>query len=42
MKTKLILGYNGHGKKFGIIRFANGFTLRAWKVALHVWKPAPL
>lgn len=39
MKTSLIFGYKGHGKKVGIIRFKNGFTLRAWSIALHIWKP---
>ncbi len=36
---KLIFGYRGHGKRWGKIGFANGFTLRAGSVALHIWQP---
>lgn len=42
MKLRLILNYCGHGRKFGVIHFRNGFTLRAWRVALHVWRCSPL
>ena len=38
LHCRLILGYAGHGKRFGIIRFANGRTFRAWGVAIHVWR----
>lgn len=37
-RAKLITGYRGHGKRWGRINFANGFTLRAGKIALHLWK----
>lgn len=35
----LIFGYRGHGKRWGKISFANGFTLRAGSIALHIWRP---
>ena len=36
----LILGYRGHGRRYGIIPFGNGYTLRAGNVAVHVWRVA--
>jgi hypothetical protein len=39
MKATLIFGYHGHGKRWGLIRFGNGITLRAGAVAVHVWRP---
>lgn len=35
----LVFGYSGHGERWGKITFANGFTLRAGSVALHIWQP---
>lgn len=39
---KLIFGYRAIGKHYGLIRFGNGFTLRAGPVALHIWRPRGL
>lgn len=38
----LILGYRGPGKRWGKINFRNGFTLRANRIALHIWWPRGL
>jgi hypothetical protein len=38
-KLALIVGYRGHGKRWGKINFGNGFTLRAGPIALHIWWP---
>lgn len=38
IKVRLLTQYCGHGKRWGMIRFANGFTLRAGRVALHIWR----
>ena len=35
-KFRLIFGYCGHGKRWGIIPFGNGRTLRAGHIALHI------
>jgi hypothetical protein len=35
----LIFGYRAPGRRWGKINNANGFTLRAGSVALHIWKP---
>lgn len=40
MKIRLIVGYRGYGKRWGKINFANGFTLRAGPLAVHVWRVA--
>jgi hypothetical protein len=37
-RCSLVLGYKGHGKRWGVIRFGNGRTFRAGLVALHVWR----
>lgn len=39
--ASLVLGYRGHGKKRGVIRFDNGFTLRRDGIALYLWKLGP-
>lgn len=36
---RLLFRYKGHGKKVGILNFANGQTLRFFGIALHIWKP---
>lgn len=36
--AKLLFTYRGHGKRWGRIKFGNGFTLRAGSLALHLWK----
>lgn len=40
MKLRLIFGYRGPGKRWGVIPFGNGRTFRAGSIALHVWRPA--
>lgn len=40
-RSSLVVPYRGPGKRWGKIRFGNGFTLRAGSVALHLWKLAP-
>lgn len=37
-RTALVLNYRSHGKRWGKIKFGNGFTLRAGRFALHLWK----
>lgn len=39
-RAAFVFGYRGHGKRWGRIGFANGFTLRAGPLALHLWKYA--
>jgi hypothetical protein len=41
VKARLILGYHGSGRRYGIIPFGNGVTLRLWRLALHIWSPTP-
>ena len=41
LRASLVLGYRGHGHRYGIIPFGNGYTLRAGSVALHVWRLGP-
>lgn len=36
----LLFNYKGHGKKFGVLNFKNGQTLRFYRVALHIWRPS--
>ncbi len=38
LRARIVLGYRGPGKRFGVIRFANGRTFRLWAIALHVWR----
>lgn len=39
--ARLLTNYRGHGKRRGIVRFANGFTLRWGRIAAHFWKLGP-
>lgn len=34
----ILLNYRGHGKRYGIIKFGNGYTFRAGRFAAHVWR----
>lgn len=38
LRARIVLGYRGPGKRFGVIRFANGRTFRFGAIALHVWR----
>ena len=38
LRVKLVLGYRGPGRRFGVIPFANGRTFRLGAVAVHVWR----
>lgn len=40
-RSSFVLGYLGHGRRYGIIPFGNGYTLRAGSLALHVWRLSP-
>lgn len=35
----LVIPYRGPGRRWGKINFANGYTLRAGVVAVHIWQP---
>lgn len=35
----VIVGYRAIGKRWGKIKFGNGFTLRAGRIAMHIWWP---
>jgi hypothetical protein len=38
IRVKFITGYHGTAKRWGISSFANGFTLRAGSLAVHMWR----
>lgn len=39
-KVSVVVPYHGHGKRWGKIDFANGFTLRAGLAAVHIFQPS--